>query len=190
MPLSKTLTWKICRHDNRNLGTQNFTLIKLCVVPFYPKMMLDEPLPLDEQKSKEDDVIMPITIYLPDKTWIELEQASKFQIFMKEYIDLLQNNLEKVEVKSHSRNSFFYTCGQPHDLRNLSWQPFKLLSRICKKYDYDPLIASDIIEERIHKRLECECQIIDNQAQHRRNDLINNFGADLGVSGRREFDIF
>ena len=47
-----------------------------------------------------------------------------------------------------------------------------------------------MIEERIRKRLECECQIIDNQAQHRRNGMINNFGADLGASGLHDFDIF
>ena len=127
---------------------------------------------------------------MPDKTWIELEQEPKFQKFMKEYIDLLKSNLQKVEVRGYTHNSSYYTCGQMHDRRNLSWNPFKLLSRICKKYDYDPLIAIDIIEERIHKRLECECQIIDNQSQHRRNGLINNFGADPGGSGRRDFGIF
>ena len=133
---------------------------------------------------------MPNIFNIPDKTWIELEQGPKFQKFMREYIDLLQNNLQKVEVRGHSHNSFYYTCGQLHDRRNLSWHPFKLLSQICKKYDYDPLIAIDIIEERIRKRLECECQIIDNQSQHRRNELINSFGADLGGNGRRDFDIF
>jgi hypothetical protein len=133
---------------------------------------------------------MANTINIPDKTWIELEQKPKFQKFMREYIDLLQSNLQKVEIRGHSHNSFYYTCGQMHDRRNLSWQTFKLLTRICKKYDCDPLIAMDIIEERIRKRLECECQIIDNQFQHRSKNLINNFGADLGGSGRQDFDVF
>lgn len=133
---------------------------------------------------------MPNTINIPDKTWIELEQEPKFQKFMRDYIDLLQNNLQKVKVRGHSHNSFYYTCGHMHDRRNLSWHPFKLLSRICKKYDYDPQIAIDIIEDRIRKKLECECHIIGNQSQHRRNGLINNFGADLGRSGRRDFGIF
>ena len=134
--------------------------------------------------------MIPNTINIPDKTWIELEQDPKSQKFMREYIDLLKSNLQKVEVRGQSQNSFYYTCGQMHDRRNLSWHPFKLLSRICKKYDYDPLIAIDIIEERIRKRLECECQIIDNQSQHRRNCLINNFGVDLGGTGRQDFGIF
>jgi hypothetical protein len=134
--------------------------------------------------------VIPNTINISDKTWIELEQEPCIQKFMREYIDLLKNNLQKVEVRGHSHNSSYYTCGQMHDRRNLSWHPFKLLSQICKKYDYDPLIAIEIIEDRMRKRLECECQIIDNQSQHRRNGLINNFGVDLGGSGRRDFGIF
>jgi len=111
-------------------------------------------------------------IYIPDKTWTDLDQDPIFQKFMKEYIDLLQSNLQKVEVRGHSHSSTFYTCGQTHDRRNPSWQPFKLLAQICKKYDYDPLIARDIIEEKIRRRLECECQILGNQSQNRRMDLL------------------
>ena len=133
---------------------------------------------------------MPNIIYIPDSTWTDLDQEPIFQKFMKEYIDLLQNNLKKVEVRGHSHNSFYYTCGQIHDRRNNpAWHPFKLLSKICKKYDYDPLIARDIIEEKMYRRLECECQVLGNQSQNRREDLIKNFGADLGSPGRLDFDI-
>ena len=111
-------------------------------------------------------------IYIPDSTWTDLDQEPIFQKFMKEYIDLLQNSLKRVEVKGHSHNSSYYTCGQIHDRQNSAWRPFNLFSEICKKYDYDPLIARDIIEERIHKRLECECQILGNQPQNRRMELI------------------
>ena len=67
--------------------------------------------------------MIPNTINIPDKTWIELEQESKFQKFMREYIDLLQSNLQKVEVRGQSHNSFYYTCGQMHDRRNLVMAP-------------------------------------------------------------------
>ena len=111
-------------------------------------------------------------IYIPDSTWTDLDQAPIFQKFMKEYIDLLQTNLQKVEVRGDSYNSPYYTCGHLHDQRDPFWQPFRLLSQICKKYNYDPLIARDIIEEKIYRRLECECQLLGNQSQRRRNDLI------------------
>ena len=111
-------------------------------------------------------------IYIPDSTWTELEQEPIFQKFMKEYIDLLQTNLQKVEVKGDSYNSSYYTCGHLHDQRDPRWRPFKILSKICKKYNYDPLVARDIIEEKIYKRLECECEILGNQSQNRRMELL------------------
>jgi len=129
-------------------------------------------------------------IYIPDSTWTDLDQEPIFQKFMKEYINLLQNNLTKIKVKGDSYSTSHYTCGQIHDRRNPAWQPFKLLSQICKKYNYDPLIARDMIEEIIHRRLECECQILDNQSQNYRKDLFNNFEAGFGSPGRRNFDIF
>ena len=103
---------------------------------------------------------MPNTIFIPDKTWTDLDQVQIYQNFMKEYIALLQKRLRRFEVEGNSSNSSYYTCGQVHDQRNPSWQPFKLLSQICQNYDYDPLIAREIIEERIRKKLECECQIL------------------------------
>ena len=107
-------------------------------------------------------------IYIPDSTWTDLEQKPIFQKFMREYIALLQNSLTKIEVKGDSYNTSHYKCCQAHDRHNLSWKPFKILSLICKKYNYDSLIARDIIEEKIHRRLECECQILGNQSSSRR----------------------
>jgi hypothetical protein len=67
---------------------------------------------------------MPNIIYIPDSTWTDLDQEPIFQKFMKEYIDLLQNSLTKIKIKSDSNNTSHYTfiCGQPHDRRNPSWQ--------------------------------------------------------------------
>jgi len=72
------------------------------------------PLPSPEQTSKEGSITMPNIIYIPDSTWIDLDQEPIFQIFMKEYLDLLQNNLKKVEVKGDSCNSSYYTWGWGH----------------------------------------------------------------------------
>ena len=132
------------------------------------------PLPSLEQTSKEGSVTMTNIIYIPDSTWTDLDQEPIFQKFMKEYLDLLQNSLTKIKVKSDSYSTKHYTyiCGQIHDRQNSAWRPFKLLSEICKKYNYDPLIARDIIEEKIYRRLECECQILGNQSQNRRMEML------------------
>jgi len=129
-------------------------------------------------------------IYIPDSTWTDFDQGPIFQKFMKNYIDLLQTSLTKIKVKGDSHNTSYYTCCQVHDPQNPYWEPFKVLSSICKKYNNDPLIAREIIEERIYRRLECECQILGNKSQNRMEDLINNFGGDFGAAGRRDFYIF
>jgi hypothetical protein len=136
---------------------RDITSSKYCVTLWHSLL-------LREHTSKEGGVTMTNIIYIPDSTWTDLDQEPIFQKFMKEYIDLLQNSLKKIKIKSDSNNTSHYTfiCGQAHDRRNPSWQPFRLLSQICKKYNYDPLIARDIIEEKIYRRLECECQILGN----------------------------
>jgi hypothetical protein len=145
--------------------SRGITSSKYCVTLWHSLL-------LREHTSKEGNVKMTNIIYIPDCTWTDLDQEPIFQKFMKEYLDLLQNNLTKIKLKGDSSSTSHYTCGQTHDRRNPYWQPFKLLSQICKKYNYDPLIARDIIEEKIYRRLECECQILGNQSQNRRNDLI------------------
>ena len=71
---------------------------------------------------------MPNIIYIPDSTWTDLDQVQIYQNFMKEYFALLQKRLKKFEVKGNSSSYSYYNCGQPHDPRNLSWQPFMLLT--------------------------------------------------------------
>ena len=48
-------------------------------------------------------------IYIPDSTWTDLDQEPIFQKFMKEYIELLQNNLTKIKVKGDSYSTSLYT---------------------------------------------------------------------------------
>jgi len=139
---------------------------------------------LCEEKSK-----MTNKIYIPDKTWIDLEQEPIFQKFMKEYINLLQRRLNKVEVKGNSESYTYFNCGQAHSDRNPNWYPFKCLKQICKKYDYDPYIAKDIIELKIGKTLLCECQLLRNDRSIRRTELKDVFGVDFGEPGNRELDV-
>jgi hypothetical protein len=70
---------------------------------------------ISRTKSKEGIETMRNIIYIPDSTWTDLDQEPIFQKFMKEYLDLLQNNLTKVKVRGDSRNPSYYICGQPHD---------------------------------------------------------------------------
>jgi hypothetical protein len=86
-------------------------------------------------------------IYIPDSTWTDLDQKPIFQKFMQEYLDLLQNSLTKINVKGKSNITSHYTCGQAHDRRNPYWEPFKLLSQICKKYNYEPVVSHEYVNQ-------------------------------------------
>ena len=131
---------------------------------------------------------MPNRFYIPDKTW-NLDKKSNFDSFMKDYTEILKEKFEQVEVKGRNYSYSYYTCGQTHDPRNPNWKPFKVLWQLCKKYDYDPFIAREIIEDRIGRKLTCECQILNDEKEIGRMTLQNIFGADFGGPGRRDFDI-
>ena len=124
---------------------------------------------------------------VPDKTWIDLEQDSKFSEFLKEYISLLKSKLQRVEVAGTDRYTYF-TCGQPHDPRNPDWIPFKILCELCKKNDYDFFIVKDLIEERLGRKVACECEILTDPKELKRHRLRSR-GVYFGEPGRRELDV-
>ena len=102
------------------------------------------------------------TFTLKSKTYEELDQSEIYQRFMKEYFDLLHSNLQQYKVMDQKGGlkEIGYSCGQDHDPRNPNWKPFKYLAQCCRKYGYDDMEAQDIIEERINRRLVCECQLL------------------------------
>jgi hypothetical protein len=46
-----------------------------------------------------------------------------------------------------------------------------------------------MIEDKMFKRLQCECEILTNRDDLRRRDLQGMYGMDFGMPGRRELDI-
>jgi hypothetical protein len=102
------------------------------------------------------------TFTLPNKTYIELDQPEVYKQFMKEYLELLQNNLKRYKVMDQNGDlrEIRYSCDQDHDPRNPNWKPFQYLEQCCRKYGYDDMEALDVIEEQIGKRLDCECQLL------------------------------
>ena len=113
---------------------------------------------------KENTVQKPLQILTADHTWLRLNQDEYFQPFFREYLELLKSNLKQVQVMDHngSFHHSFYTCGQGHDRRNREWKPFQLLERHCDESGYDILEARDMIEERIGRKLTCECELLRN----------------------------
>ena len=113
---------------------------------------------------KENTVQKPLQILTADHTWLRLRQDEYFQPFFREYLELLKSNLKQVQVMDHngSFHHSFYTCGQGHDRRNREWKPFRLLERHCEAFGYDFLEARDMVQERIGRKLTCECELLRN----------------------------
>ena len=123
------------------------------------------------------------------ETWKELSSKDNFQIFFKCFLQLLQKKLPKHEVIGHNYSYSYHTCGQRHDQRNREWKPFQNLEWYCKKKRYDFYAVKDIIEQRIGRKLLCECELLHDERTIRRKELERVFGVDFGGPGGREFDI-
>ena len=105
---------------------------------------------------------MPPKTLTPDNTWMRLNQNEYFQPFFRRYLELLKSSLQLINVMDtncHFDHSF-YTCGEHHDRQNRGWKPFRLPERHCLEEGYDFLEAQDMIEERIGRKLGCECEIL------------------------------
>jgi hypothetical protein len=102
------------------------------------------------------------TFTLTSKTYIDLDQPEIYQLFMKGYLELLQENFQQYKVMDQKGDlrEIRYSCGQNHDPRNPNWKPFQYLEQYCRKMGYDDMEAQDIIEEQIGRRLVCECQLL------------------------------
>jgi hypothetical protein len=123
------------------------------------------------------------------QTWKELNSNNNFQQFFRDYLAMLQNKLIKREVIGHNYRYIYHSCGQPHDRRNRDWLPFQNLDWFCRKHNYDFDAVRDLIEERINRKLVCECELLHDQRTMRRKELELAFGLDFGGPGGKEFDI-
>ena len=101
------------------------------------------------------------TFTLPSKTYVELDQPEVYKQFMQGYLELLRKNLQQYKVMDQNGDlrEIRYSCDQEHDRRNPNWKPFQYLEYYCRKFGYDDMVAQEVIEEHIGRRLDCECQL-------------------------------
>ena len=111
-----------------------------------------------EQKLK---IPMTENIRTADHTWIILNQMPNFQQSCRGYLDVLTSNLKQIPVMGQDGKERYryYTRGQEHDRRNPARQPFHHLMRYCQELGYDFYEARDMIEERVGRKLICECEL-------------------------------
>jgi hypothetical protein len=120
-----------------------------------------DTLPVEEQNSKTP---MSNHIRTADHTWMILNQMPNFQRFFRGYLDVLKSNLQQISVMGNDGKEryHYYTCGQEHDRRNPAWKPFQHLMRYCERERLDFYEAKDLMEERVGRKLICECELLKN----------------------------
>ena len=131
----------------------------------------------------------PPKMRTPDHTRSNLGQEKYYGPFIDGYIKDLQSNLQQVEHIGRNYSYRTYTCGEPHDRRNPSWKPFRLLWDYCERTGYDFFVARDIIFERVGRKLVCECEMLRDDKKHRRMELERIYGVDFGEPGERGLDL-
>ena len=126
-------------------------------------------------------------ILSPDSTYLELSSPGEFQRFYQGYIERLKTNLQRKKVGSSGL--YYYTCGEIHDRDNKNWDPFSNLWSYTDRKQLDFYVVKDLIEERLGRKLECECEILGDKMEIRRRELQKQFGVDFGSTGKRGVDI-
>ena len=131
----------------------------------------------------------PKQIREPHQTHAELSQDEDFQKFFKGFLELLQKKLIQREIKGKNYNFKYHSCGQLHDYRNPDWKPYQNLEWYCEKTRFDFLTAKSIIEDRIGRKIQCECDLLIDDLARRRLELKAMYGVDFGGLGMKELDI-
>jgi hypothetical protein len=96
--------------------------------------------------------------------------------FLQDYRHILSQNFQKVKIDGGGE---YWTSGQDHDPRNWNWKPWKRLEPLCRKQDLDDLDVRDIFVEHLGRKLECECQVLYDERELRKDALRRQFGVDF-----------
>jgi hypothetical protein len=95
---------------------------------------------------------------------------------MQDYRQILLDNFKTARIEAGGE---YWTCGQDHDSRKRNWKPWQHLERLCQKVGLDDFAIRDIINEHLGRNLECECQVLYDQRELRKDALRRQFGVDF-----------
>ena len=86
------------------------------------------------------------------------------------------DNFQKVRIEGGGE---YWSCGQYHDPRNWNWKPLQHHERLCRKRGLDDFAVRDKIVEHLERNLECECQVLYDERELRKDALRRQFGVDF-----------
>ena len=105
-----------------------------------------------------------------------ISEPGALETIMRDYRRILTNNFQKIIIEGGGE---YWICGQDHDLRNWNWKPWQHLEGLGRKRGLDYFAVRDILIEQIGRKLECECQILYDERELRKEALKRQFVGDF-----------
>ncbi len=87
-----------------------------------------------------------------------------------------KNQFPKIRIEGTGE---YCSCGLDHDPRNWNWKPWQHLERLCRKRGLDDFATRDILFEHLGRKLDCECQVLYDEREMRKEALRRQFGVDF-----------
>ena len=109
-------------------------------------------------------------------TYLYFVEPGTLETFLRDYRRILIQKFQKIIIEGGGE---YWTCGQEHDPRNWNWKPWHHLERLCLKQGLDDFAVRDILVEHLRRKLECECQVLYDERELRKEALKRQFGVDF-----------
>jgi hypothetical protein len=109
-------------------------------------------------------------------TYHYFAEPGVLETFMRDYLQILTTHFQKIIIEGGGE---YWTCGQEHDPRNWNWKPWQHLELLCRKQGLGYFAVRDILFEHLERKLECECQVLYDERELRRQALKRQFGIDF-----------
>jgi hypothetical protein len=85
-------------------------------------------------------------------------------------------NFQKIRIEGGEE---YWSCGKKHLPTNWNWKPWHFLERLCRSQGLDNFTVREILVEHLERKLECECQVLYDERELRKEALKRQFGVDF-----------
>jgi len=109
-------------------------------------------------------------------TYLYFAEPDTLKTFMIDYLRILMENFQELRIEGGGE---YWSCGQEHDSRNWNWKPWQHLERLCREQGLDDFAVREILVVHLGRKLECECQVLFDERELRRQALKRQFGVDF-----------
>jgi len=115
-------------------------------------------------------------VHTADETWLYLNRNNNLQKFILKFQQYLK---KKLPSKKLPNGSEFYDCGRNHRWPGSGFKPFQHLEVFCEKKDLDDFEVRDMFEDHFGREIVCECQVLNDKREIRKEALRRQFGVDF-----------